>query len=155
MRPMGARSLLVLIAALVLGPVAATRAAEPHGIAVIVAHGAGPSEMERRTLALIYQRKMRFWEGGGRIAPANLPANHPVRRAFSQAVLGHTPEELDDYWRDQYFHGELPPFVASSEEAMIRFVAATPGAIGYVSECLTDKRVNVVMVIPDGPPCAR
>lgn len=128
-------------------------AAEPSGIAVIVAHGAAVTDLDRHDLALIYKRKRRFWPDGRRIAPVNLPAAQALRRAFSLAILGRPPEELDDYWRDQYFHGELPPFVASSEEAAIRFVASTPGALGYVFACLVDKRVTVVMVVDEGLPC--
>lgn len=139
-----------LLCALALG----AAAAEPHGIAVIMAPGADV-QVDRQELALIFKRRKRFWPDGTRAAPVNLPASHPLRRAFSRAVLGSTPEQLDDYWRDQYFHGELPPYVAGSEEAAIRFVAATPGAIGYVSECLRDPRVKVVLLLEDGPPCGR
>ena len=48
-----------------------------------------------------------------------------------------------------------PPFVLASEEAMIRFVASTPGAVGYVSLCLADKRVAVVATIEGGPGCSK
>jgi len=51
------------------------------------------------------------------------------------------------YWNARYFHGVLPPYVLSSEEAVLRFVAETPGAIGYVPYCDADKRVTVVLVI--------
>ena len=133
----------------------AVYAAEPSGVAVLVARGTPVADLDRHELALIYKRKKRFWPDGRRIAPVNLPASQAVRRAFSVAILGHTPEELDEYWRDQYFHGELPPFVASSEEAVIRFVASTPGAVGYISACLADKRIAVLMVIDEGLPCSR
>ena len=130
-----------------------THAAEPSGIAIIVARGAGGQDIDRHDLALIYKRKKRFWPEGQRIAPVNLSASQPLRRAFSSAVLGQLPEELDDYWRDQYFHGELPPFVVGSEEAVIRFVTATPGAVGYVAACTADKRVSVIAVVADSFPC--
>lgn len=131
------------------------RADSGDSIAVIVARSAGAGVSDRRELAAIFKRKKRFWPDGTRVVPVNLPAGDPLRRAFSAAVLHNTPEELDDYWRDQYFHGELPPYVVASEEAMIRFIIATPGAIGYVSGCLVDKRVSEVMRIDDGPPCQR
>jgi hypothetical protein len=70
-------------------------------------------------------------------------------------VLHKTPEELEDYWRDLYFNGISPPFVLASEEAMIRFVASTPGAVGYVSQCVADKRVVVVATIDGGPACSK
>ena len=115
------------------------------GIAVIVAQGLVPPKLSREELALIFKQKRRFWEDGTRIQPVNLPASHSLRQAFSQLVMGEAPEELDDYWREMYFHGVLPPFVLASDEAVIRFVAGTPGAIGYVSNCVVDHRVRVIL----------
>ena len=103
--------------------------------------------MGKSELAAIYRRKRNYWEDGTKIQPVNLPADNPTRRAFSKAVLGYAPEELEQYWNDRYFHGVLPPYVLSSEEAVLRFVAETPRAIGYVPYCDADKRVTVVLVI--------
>jgi ABC-type phosphate transport system substrate-binding protein len=54
-----------------------------------------------------------------------------------------------------YFHGVQPPYVLASDEAVIRFVVSTPGAIGYVSNCLADRRVTVVARLENGPGCPR
>src|SRR5689334_16777323 len=62
-------------------------------------------------LARIYQRKQRFWENGLPIIPVNLSVEHPLRRRFSQIVLGASPEDLVPYWNEQYFHGIAPPYV--------------------------------------------
>ena len=130
------------------GAVAETR------VAVIVAAGGTNSNLVPDDLALIYRRKKQF-VGSARVQPINLPAQHPLRRFFSQQVLHKTPEELEDYWRDMYFNGISPPFVLASEEAVIRFVASTPGAVGYVSQCAVDRRVTVVAMLDGGPPCNR
>ncbi len=100
-------------------------------MAVIVAPGHA-KELNKEYLTLIFKRKKLFWNDGSKVQPVNLPASNPFRRAFSQAVLGASPEELDKYWNDLYFHGISPPFVLSSERAVMHFVAETPGAIGYV-----------------------
>jgi ABC-type phosphate transport system substrate-binding protein len=125
------------------------------GIAVIMAPSEAPSKLDREELGLIFKLKKRFGSDGQRIQPVNLSANHSLRRAFSMQIFGHNPEELEDYWRDMYFHGVQPPYVLASEEAVIRFVAATPGAIGYVSQCLVDHRVSVVMRLDTGMACPR
>jgi ABC-type phosphate transport system substrate-binding protein len=148
---------LLLCWALVLLLYANAWAAGNQGVAisVIVAPEAAHPALSHEELALIFKRKKRFWEDGSRIQPVNLPAAHPLRRAFSQDVFGRSPEDLDDYWRDMYFHGELPPYVLNSEEAVIRFVADTPGAIGYVTHCLADHRVSVIAQLDNGPACPR
>lgn len=129
------------------GLAAPTLAASGEGaIAVIVAPSQGKS-IKKADLALIYKRKKLFWPDGKRIQPVNLPAASALRRMFSQAVLGASLEALEAYWNDLYFHGISPPFVLSSEEAVLRFVAETPEAIGYVSYCSVASRAKVVFVI--------
>ena len=124
-------------------------------VAVITGPEAETAPLTAAELALLYRRQKLFL-GGRRAQPVNLPTQHPLRRWFSQQVLGRTPEELDGYWRDQYFNGVLPPYVLASEEAVIRFVAATPGAIGYVSACgPADRRVRVLLQLEGGPACGR
>ena len=120
--------------------------AADEAIAVIVAPGHGKS-VKKEDLTLIFKRKKLFWGEGAKIQPVNLPASNPLRRAFSQAVLGATPDELEKYWNGMYFQGVSPPFVLGSEEAVLRFVAETPGAVGYVSFCSADSRVAVALVI--------
>lgn len=152
------RSLLLFsLAFLYLGAGLPSASGADSAVAVIMAPGAmaGHPPLSATALEQIFKRKQRFWDNGLKIQPVNLPASHMVRRAFSQLVFGLSPEEMDSYWRDQYFHGELPPFVLGSEEAVIRFVSSTPGAIGYVSHCAVDHRVVIVARFEGGPPCNR
>ncbi|MGE5471335.1 MAG: hypothetical protein ACM3X0_11110 [Bacteroidota bacterium] len=142
---------LLLLALLVL-PAAESRAVE-RPFAVIAAPGAGEHRLSRETVSLIFRRKQIYWETGTRIQPVNLPPSHPLRHAFSQAILGQPPEAMEEYWREMYFHGVLPPHVLSSEEAVILFVAATPGAIGYISSCPAERKLNIVLLVGDVPNC--
>ncbi len=117
-------------------------------IAVVVGHNITPSETVSSTLVLgMFAKKRLFWSDHSAVVPVNLAASHPLRRAFSLSVFKKTPEQLQDYWNDQYFHGVLPPPVLASEEAVLRFVASTPGAVGYVSACSVDKRIDVIALI--------
>lgn len=123
--------------------------------AVIVANGVVDSHISPRTAASIFRLKQTHWPDGLRTQPVNLPASSAVRRAFSQCVLGEAPESMENYWREMYFHGVLPPHVVDSEQAVVLFVASTPGAIGYVSSCPKDAAVNVVFTVGDVPNCPR
>jgi ABC-type phosphate transport system substrate-binding protein len=143
-------SLLALWLALAL-----PAAAADLPFAVIAASDVTTPHLTRESVALIFRRKQNYWENGTRIQPVNLPPTHPLRRAFSRTILGHAPEALEDYWREMYFHGVLPPHVLASEEAVILFVGSTPGAIGYVSTCIPEHRVSVVLTVGDVPACPR
>ena len=118
-----------------------------HAIAIIIpAHSTSPG-LTREKLALIYKRKILYWDNDTKIQPVNLPISHALRSSFSQLLLGQSPEDMESFWNDMYFHGILPPYVLGSEEAVIRFIAATPGSIGYVDYCSIDPRVTAVLVL--------
>jgi hypothetical protein len=139
-----ARWRLTAMAALCLLPVTLRMEAASAPMAVVVAPQRAVEAMSVAELNLIFLRKHLYWPDGARLQPVNLPASHPLRSAFSQAVLGLDPDRLDEFWKDQYFHGIRPPYVLDSEEAVLRFVAETPNAIGYVDACRTDARVAVL-----------
>ncbi|MET0396354.1 MAG: hypothetical protein ABW277_05995 [Longimicrobiaceae bacterium] len=99
----------------------------------VIAHARVPeSRLDAGEVRRIFLLRRRFWRGGTRILPVNLPAGSPTRLAFSRAVLGRTPRDLADYFNDLYFHGTRPPPVLASERAVLLYVARTPGAVGYV-----------------------
>jgi ABC-type phosphate transport system substrate-binding protein len=154
-----ALALLLLVITALHSPV---RAQNDDEVAIAVVVGAGASAqaapLSSAMVASIFRRKRQFWDDQMRIVAVNLPALHPLRRQFSQRLFKRSPEDLQAYWNDQYFHGVVPPAVLASEEAVIRFVADTPGAVGYVWACSVDKRVAVVALIGNplaSAPCPR
>lgn len=128
-----------------------TSMAEEHKavIAIVVASNQNIDELNLapNQLSLIYWRKQLYWPKGLRIKPVNLSTDHPLRLQFSQTVLGSAPKTQIDYWNGQYFNGVLPPHSVNSEEAVLRYVTQTKGAIGYVDACNIDERVRTVLWI--------
>jgi len=116
-------------------------------LAVVVAQGFDGKPPTVRELELIYKRKMLYWENGNRIYPVNLSLDSAWRRDFSLSVLKSLPDAQTQYWNNLYYHGISPPHVLLSEEAVLRFVSETKGAIGYVSACAADNRVKVIFWI--------
>lgn len=148
MRRTPLRYCLALLSALLCAFAAPAQADE--AIAVIVAPQHGDARFDVSDLALVFRRKRQYWPDGSRIQPVNLAADDPVRIAFSRAVLGADPTALDNYWNEEYFRGIRPPYVVGSSEAMLRFVADTPGAVGYVSACQASSAVAVIAYIDSG-----
>ncbi|MGZ4958201.1 MAG: hypothetical protein ACXV7J_03020 [Methylomonas sp.] len=117
-------------------------------IVVITAANSPLTKLTIDYLKRIYLRKTQIDALGNRWIPVNLPVTHALRREFSLALFSVLPEDQDDYWNEQYFHGIAPPPVMSSEEAVLRFINSTPGAIGYVLRDHVDSRVKIIMTLP-------
>jgi hypothetical protein len=143
------RYLLLAITGL-LGPLAGGRvsAAPQPRIAVIVGASAPRLALDRDTLRDIYLKKIFVDKDGHRLIPVNLPPESPVREAFTHALIRMPDSRLQDYWNRQYFQGVSPPYVLASQQAVVRFVASTPGAIGYVSACFLGPEVHVALWLP-------
>jgi hypothetical protein len=140
--------LLVMLFTLSLSLPVAAGAAPGTTIAVIVAPEGPDLEFGRSGLKNIFLKRTLIDRSGHLLVPVNLDPEHPLRRAFSKEVLDRRPEQLQQYWNRRYFHGVSPPYVLTSQEAVVRFVATTPGGIGYVADCYVDDRVKVVLRIP-------
>jgi ABC-type phosphate transport system substrate-binding protein len=120
-------------------------------IAVIVARDAPEQRLDAGMLRDIYLKKIFLDASGRRFIPVNLPAAAPLREAFTQALFRKSGDELQDYWNQNYFHGITPPYVLGSEDAVLRFVAQTPGAIGYVADCHVNADVRQVHMLSIEP----
>lgn len=142
------RLVLILLSALTL---ALPRAgmAEGEVLAIVIPKGEHVRTISKPELALIFWRKKLYWGNGKRIQPVNLGPENNLRRRFSQQVLESLPEDQLEYWNALYFHGTSPPYVVRSQEAMLRYIAETPGAIGYVNACVLDARVKAVAWIAE------
>ncbi len=134
--------LMLLVCTLPANLTAAPVANKP--LAIITGVNPIVTQINHGKLKLIYLRKQRYWPKGVPIKPVNLQSSNPLRQYFSRVVIGSAPNTQVQYWNGQYFNGILPPYVVNSEEAVIRYVANTKGAIGYVDACKLDKRVKTL-----------
>lgn len=110
-----------------------------EGFRVIVSSSTPLTSVRRDDLARIFLKKMTRLKDGPALSPVDQSARSSVRAAFSERVL--VKEGLDkisaveNYWRQQIYSGRgAPPAVKTSDDEVRRFVASTPGAIGYVGE---------------------
>jgi len=141
-----------LLAATLLGSalVCGSASAEQQ-IAVIVAQDSPDIKLNAATLRDIYLKKIFIDDHDREFIPLNLPPDHALRRAFSRDLFNKGAQELQNYWNQRYFHGITPPYVLGSPQAVVQFVAKTPGAIGYVTPCDLDPRVKQVLSLPVPP----
>ncbi len=134
----------VLIALLAVCLSVALPARAADSIAVIVGKTPPDITFNRDNLEDIFLKRIQVDNSRAALTPINLAATDPIREALSLDLFGRKPEAMQRYWTERYFHGVTPPYTVRSQEAMLRFVETTPGAVGYVASCRVDDRVHVV-----------
>jgi ABC-type phosphate transport system substrate-binding protein len=140
------RCAMVLLALLWHNPASAS-----DEIIIIIARDAPDFSINRVILRDIYLKKIFLDDNGHPIVPVNLPPENPLRLSLAETLFNKSAQQLQDYWNQRYFQGVAPPHVLSSQEAVVQFVAKTPGAIGYIAACRLDARVREVLAIPVAP----
>jgi hypothetical protein len=127
------------VSACAVGGVLVHSAPPEVGFRVIVSANNPLTSVKRDDLARIFLKKLTRAKDGQELSPVDQSARSAVRAAFSERVL--VKEGLDkisaveNYWRQQIYSGRgAPPAVKTSDDEVRKFVAATPGAIGYVGE---------------------
>ena len=123
--------------AIVLGALAsaglAKGAAAEAAYRVIVNPQVKGSQIPRGTLSSIFLKQAAKWGDGSPVLPVDQSMRSRVRQSFTADVLGQPMVELQMLWSRKVATGVTPPPVKQTDEDVIAFVAATPGAIGYIS----------------------
>jgi ABC-type phosphate transport system substrate-binding protein len=106
------------------------------------------SEIRSADLRAIYTGEKTRFADGSHVVPVTLKGG-PAHEVFLRNHLGQNPEEFRAQWRKAVFtgHGAMPK-TFDSELTLLEYVAATPGAIGYVSRISTqDDNVKSLLVV--------
>jgi len=117
--------------------------AEP--LAVIINKGNPLRVLNQSNVASMYRGEELHWSHGGRIKLVNREIASVQRERFYRVVLNAKP--------NQKFYRQGTPItinslIQRSDKAVLRFVAAIPGAIGYIRLSNVNNSVKVVLVIP-------
>jgi len=111
---------------------------------VLIVHPAREAHLSLSDIAAIYLKQRRFWDDRTAIVPVNREAGSPTREAFVRVVFNAESRSFVAYWNRAYFRGVLPPPTLASDEAVRRFVASEPRAVGYIPARLLDESVRAI-----------
>lgn len=96
--------------------------------------------------AIFLGSKTRFADGSHAV-PVMLRGG-PVHEVFLKNHVGESPEDFRAQWRKTVFTGQgAMPKACDSEAALLEYVAATPGAVGYVSRISPEEQEKVKSLI--------
>jgi len=127
---------------LLLGSLGSWSATQAQDVVLVANEGVQISEITDTDLRAIFiGTKTRFADGSHAV-PVTLKGG-AVHEVFLKNHLGESLEEFRSQWRKVVFTGQGGmPKAFDSESALIEYVAATPGAIGYVSRISSQQRVK-------------
>jgi ABC-type phosphate transport system substrate-binding protein len=142
-------SKLAIAALLALGLPDAS--AQTVAFKVVVNAGNPVSSLSREQVSRLFLKKAVTWDNGQPAVPVDLPEASTTREAFSKEVHGRAVRSVKSYWLNQVFTGRLvPPSELPSDQEVLAFVKANPGAIGYVSADAPVRGVKVIEVSAAG-----
>jgi ABC-type phosphate transport system substrate-binding protein len=138
---------LPIVALAVCAGLVMASAADHRDYQVIVHPDNPVAQVDRQFLRDAYLRKAADWNGGQIIRPIDLATRFAVREQFVQDVLKKSPSQLKNYWNQQIFSGKgVPPPEADSTAAVVSYVLANLGAIGYLPADANPGGTKVVKV---------
>lgn len=116
-------------------------------VAVIANKTAPDDTLSRAKLFDFYSGEKKFWSNKVPVVVYDLKPVGETKRAFYK-LLGKTPSRMKSIWLKKLLMGESdPPVALISEEEMLKKVAVTPGAIGFVSDAKLTREVKIIIIL--------
>ncbi len=104
------------------------------------------SSLSQEDVSYIFLGKKRIWEDGERITFA-IQKKSDTHDEFLKQYVKKTPTQFSNYWKKQIFTGKgSSPHAVNTDQEMLKFVAETKGAVGYVSSGTSLNNVKTISV---------
>ncbi|MCW8900533.1 MAG: phosphate ABC transporter substrate-binding protein [Gammaproteobacteria bacterium] len=119
------------------------------GVAVITHPGVKEIGLSKDKLAQIYLGKIKNYSNGRTINAVDLPNDSDAHKKFYKSVVQKSDSAMNRYWSKLKFTGKgNPPKELGSDSEVVKWVANTEGAIGYIDGKYLNKSVKVVLILP-------
>jgi ABC-type phosphate transport system substrate-binding protein len=129
----GKRKLAVAVVTALVATGAVATAGADQSYRIVVNPSVKGTQIPRATLNSIFLRQAPRWGDGTPVQPVDQSFRSRVRQSFVNEVHQRPVMELQIFWNRRMATGVTPPPVKQSDEEILAYVAATPGAIGYVA----------------------
>jgi hypothetical protein len=132
---------------LLLGSLGSWSAASAQDVVLVANKGVQISEITDADLRGIFMGTKTRFADGSHAVPVTLKGG-AVHEVFLKNHVGEGPEEFRSQWRKLVFTGEgAIPKAFDSESALLDYVAATPGAVGYTSRISSQDNVKILAAV--------
>lgn len=125
-------------------------AAADRELDVVVNKTNGVNTLSIDDVRRIFKGEKTVWRGGKRIRILMLAPGATERAVVLRELYRMTEADYTKYFLQAAFNGKIqaPPKDLDSEAQMKQFLAANPGAIGYLWKNDVDNSVRVVLRLP-------
>jgi ABC-type phosphate transport system substrate-binding protein len=131
---------------LFLGLVLAGSAAKAQEAVVVANNGVKATEVSSDDLRDVFTGAKSSLKDGSRVTPVTLKGG-AEHEAFLKKYVGKSDSAFRAGWRSLVFTGQASmPKTFDTDAALLDYVAATPGAIGYVSKGAATDKVKTLEV---------
>jgi ABC-type phosphate transport system substrate-binding protein len=132
---------------LLLGLTTCWSAARAQDVVLVANNAVQISEIKDADLRAIFTGAKTRFADGSHAVPVILKGG-PAHEVFLKHHIGESPDEFRAQWRKTVFTGQgAMPKAFDSESALIEYVAATPGAVGYVSRISPQDKVKCLAAV--------
>lgn len=101
----------------------------------------------RNEARLLFLMRRPQWPNGQAVQVFVLAEDHPQHQAFCKQNLRIYQRKLRQAWERRLYSGTgQAPVRVDSEEAMLKRVSSTPGAIGYLPEDKINDHVKILQI---------
>ncbi len=120
------------------------------GQVVIIAHKSVPVDtLKKSELLDLYIGDVRFWVDDVPVVTLELEPEDNIKTLF-YSFLDRRPSWMKSIWLKKMLSGEGdPPLFMNSMEDILKKVASTPGAIGYINQADVTTDVKVLMSLQE------
>lgn len=118
-------------------------------VAVIANKSVSVGNIKKSDLLNFYTGDIKKWSDMQPIVVFDLKTKGEVKENFYN-FLGKSSSRMKAIWMKKMLSGEgYPPESMKSEEDLLKKVASTPGAIGYISQAAVNEEVKILMVVDE------
>mgnify|MGYP005989150507 CR=1 FL=1 len=111
----------------------------------VVVNTANGNAISDSDISRLFLGKLKKFSDGESAKPVNSKSDAAARIEFEKKVLNKSSSQIKAYWSKRVFSGKgKPPKEVADDAAVLVFVAANPGAIGYISSSNVNDSVKVV-----------
>ncbi len=111
----------------------------------VIVNTANSNSVSDSDISRLFLGKLKKFSDGSSATPINTKTDNAARMELEKKVLNKSSSQIKAYWSKRVFSGKgKPPKELDSDASVLAYIAANPGAIGYVSSGNVNDTVKVV-----------